>query len=309
MTTLPKRSRIYQNHHLDSTRWNWFTLRDDDIVIATSYKAGTTLMQTIVGNLLFPDGDLPGPASFISPWLDFRPIPLEMVLGQLEEQGHRRYIKTHTPLDGLPYFPEAKYLCVSRDPRDVFMSLLNHWGSHTEEFYAAANGLPGRVGDEFPRFSGNTKQIWHGWITRNWFDWEIGGYPYWSHLSYAQTFWNFRHLPNIKLVHFNDLLTDLDGQMRDIADFLNIEVPDELWADVVKRCTFAEVKKDPSKVVGDNIAFAFKGGADTFIHKGTNGRWQGVLDEEDLALYETAMSKLPADYAQWLENGGPVKTQ
>lgn len=88
-------------------------------------------MQTIVGNLLFPDGDLPGPASFISPWLDFRPIPLEMVLGQLEAQEHRRYIKTHTPLDGLPYFPEAKYLCVSRDLRDVFMSLLNHWGSHT----------------------------------------------------------------------------------------------------------------------------------------------------------------------------------
>lgn len=116
-------------------------------------------------------------------------------------------------------------------------------------------------------------------------------------------------MPNIKLVHFNDLLSDLDGQMRDIADFLNIEVPDELWADVVKRCTFAEVKKDPSKVVRENISFAFKGGADTFIHKGTNGRWQGVLDEEDLALYEAAMRKLPADYAQWLENGGPVRMQ
>ena len=75
-------------------------------------------------------------------------------------------------------------------------------------------------------------------------------------------------------------------------------------ADVVKRCTFAEVKKDPSKVVGENIAFAFKGGADSFIHKGTNGRWVGVLDDEDLALYDEAMAKLPPDYADWLQNGG-----
>ena len=304
MTSQPMQAHLYQNHHLDSTRWNWFEPRDDDIIIATSYKAGTTLMQTIVGNLLFPNGELPGPASFISPWLDFRPIPLEIVLGQLEAQEHRRYIKTHTPLDGLPYLPQAKYLCVSRDPRDVFMSLLNHWGSHTEEFYAAANGVPGRVGDEFPRFTGDVKQMWRDWITRSWFDWEIGGYPYWSHLSYALTFWNHRDLPNIKMVHFNDLLSDLDGQMRDIAAYLDIEVPDELWADVVKRCTFEEVKKDPSKVVGEDISFAFKGGADTFIHKGTNGRWVEVLDGEDLALYDEVMTKLPADYAHWLQNGG-----
>ena len=51
------------------------------------------------------------------------------------------------------------------------------------------------------------------------------------------------------------------------------------------------------------IDFGFKGGADTFIHKGTNGRWVGVLDEEDLALYDEAMSKLPPDYAMWLQNG------
>ena len=222
MADLPQRTRVYQNHHLDSTRWNWFTPRDDDIIIATSYKAGTTLMQTIVGNLLFPDGKLPGPASFISPWLDFRIIPLELVFGQLEEQQHRRYIKTHTPLDGLPYYESAKYICVSRDPRDVFMSLLHHWESHTDEFYEAANNTPGRVGDPFPHFGGEIKSIWRDWITRNWFDWEIGGYPYWSHLSYSLTFWNYRHLPNILFVHYADMLADLRGEIGRIADHLEI---------------------------------------------------------------------------------------
>jgi len=304
MTGLPERKHTYQNHHLDSNRWNWFKLRDDDIIVATSYKAGTTLMQTIVGNLLFPDGDLPGPASEISPWLDMRIFPLELMYGQLDAQTHRRYIKTHTPLDGLPYSETAKYICVSRDPRDVFMSLLNHWGNHTDEFFGAMNGIPGRMGDEFYPYDGNIKHAWRTWMTRSGFDWEIGGYPYWSHLSYAKTFWDYRHLPNIKMVHFNDLLADLEGEMRAIASYLEIEVPNELWPDVVKRCTFAEVKKDPGKVVGENISFAFKGGAETFINKGTNKRWEGVLDEEDLALYDEAMAKLPADYAHWLQNGG-----
>ena len=306
MTKRPGIEHIYQNHHMDSTRWKYFTPRPDDIIIATSYKAGTTLMQTIVGNLLFPDGDMPGPASAISPWLDFRIFPLELVLEQLEAQEHRRYIKSHVPFDGMPYHEEVKYLCVSRDPRDVFMSLLNHWGSHTEEFYHAMNGVPGRVGDPFPMFEDDIKRTWRNWITRSWFDWEQGGYPYWSHLSYALTFWQYRDLPNVKLVHFNDLLADLDGQMRNIADYLDIEIPQEKWPTVVKNCTFEEVKKDPSKVVGENIAFAFKGGADTFINKGTNGRWIGVLDDQDLALYDEAMAALPPDYANWLQNGGAL---
>ncbi|TDI58366.1 MAG: sulfotransferase domain-containing protein [Alphaproteobacteria bacterium] len=306
MLDLPKVEHIYQNHHMDTTRWNYFTPRDDDIIIATSYKAGTTFTQTIVGNLLFPNDDLPGPASFISPWLDMRVFPLELVLNQLEAQTHRRYIKTHLPLDGLPFHQNLKYICVTRDPRDVFMSMLNHWGNHTPEFYMAMNGIPGLVGDPFPEFVDDTKTTWRNWVTKGWFDWHEDGFPYWSHFTYALTFWKYRHLPNIKLIHFNDLLADLDGEMHGIAEYLDIDVPDELWADVVKRCTFKEVKKDPSKVVGANIDFGFKGGANTFIYKGTNGRWQGVLDDEDLALYDEAMAKLPPDYAHWLQNGGPT---
>ena len=304
MKGLPRRENIYQNHHMDSTRWNWFTPRDDDIIIATSYKAGTTFTQTIVGNMLFPDGDLPAPITDMAPWLDFRTTPLELILGQLEAQRHRRFIKTHLPLDGLPYFENVKYICVSRDPRDVFMSLLNHWGNHPDEAYEGMNNVPGRVGDPFPKFVDDTKATWRAWMTRNWFDWETDGHPYWSHLRHARTFWEYRDLPNVMMVHFNDLLADLDSEMRRISDFLGIDVPHEKWAAVVERCTFAAVKRNPAKVVGEEIASGFIGGADTFINKGTNGRWVGVLDEDDLALYEEAMAKLPPNYARWLENGG-----
>ena len=38
---------------VDSARWNGFEFRDDDIVIATYAKSGTTLTQQIVAQLVF----------------------------------------------------------------------------------------------------------------------------------------------------------------------------------------------------------------------------------------------------------------
>ena len=35
-------------------------------------------------------------------------------------------MKSHTPADGIPFFPDAKYVVVGRDGRDAFMSLCNH---------------------------------------------------------------------------------------------------------------------------------------------------------------------------------------
>lgn len=43
--TLPRKSREFQNHHFDSTIWNDFKFRDDDIIIATYAKSGTTWVQ------------------------------------------------------------------------------------------------------------------------------------------------------------------------------------------------------------------------------------------------------------------------
>src|SRR5689334_16336013 len=127
MSRRPTVRHLYQNHHLDATRWRAFTPRAGDIVVSTAYKSGTTLTQTIVTNLIFPDGDMPASVGDISPWLDLRVAPLQEVIATLEAQTHRRCIKTHLPLDGLPFFDNVQYLVVGRDPRDVFMSLVNHY--------------------------------------------------------------------------------------------------------------------------------------------------------------------------------------
>lgn len=298
----PQLIYTYQNHHLDSTRWAHFTPRDDDIVIATPYKSGTTWMQEIVLHLVFLGQQAPYRWE-VSPWLDARFRPLEEVLRMLEEQHHRRFIKTHLALDGLPFYPQVKYIVVGRDPRDVFMSLWNHYTSHTPDFIAFLNGLPGRVGDPFPPAPADIHDFWRGWISRGWFDWEQEGYPYWGNMHHMQTWWSFRHLPNILLVHFADLLANTAGQIRRIADFLEIAATDKQIAHIVQQTGLTAMRTRAEQ--GDaRVKQIWADGSRSFFYKGTNGRWKGVLTDEELAMYEyTATSVLAPACKGWLEQG------
>ena len=306
MPTLPKRTRIYQNHHFDSTRWDYFEPRENDIVVATSYKAGTTWTQAIVAHLLFPDRNFPTAPAEMSPWLDMRIMPLEVVLNRLKAQTHRRFIKTHLPLDGMLYSEKIKYLYIARDPRDVFMSLWNHYKSMKDEFFTLMNLLPGRVGDELPRPPDDIHTFWRNWITRGSFAWETDGWPYWSHLSNVQSWWNFRQLPNIQLFHYNDMLEDTEREVRRMAAFLEIDVSENTWADIIQAVSFAEMKRQGDQYAPGGGHF-WKGGAQTFLHKGTNGRWREVLSDKEITLYEAACDRaLTFDCREWLESGGTI---
>ncbi|MBD3646656.1 MAG: sulfotransferase domain-containing protein, partial [Pseudomonadales bacterium] len=208
----PEIRHAYEHHHLAASRWHDFEVREGDVIISTSYKAGTTWMQTIVGNIIFHETGLPAPSGELSPWLDMRVFPeLEMKEG-LASQTHQRFIKTHLPLDGLPYHEEVKYIVVGRDPRDVFMSLLNHWGNHTDEFFDMINELS--PGESLPPMKDDVHEVWRDWIGRGWFEWEADGWPYWSHLHHCKTWWEHRHLSNIEFFHYADMLADLEREMR-----------------------------------------------------------------------------------------------
>ena len=110
----PQKTRELQTAIFDSARWNALAYRDDDIVIATWGKSGTTWMQQIVGQLVLgaPDGIA---AHRDSPWLDMRIHPLDDMLADLEARKHWRFLKTHLPVDALVFSPSAKYIYVGRD--------------------------------------------------------------------------------------------------------------------------------------------------------------------------------------------------
>lgn len=301
---LPQIKHVYQNHHLDSTRWEKFQVRDDDIIIATPYKSGTTWMQNIVRHLVFLEQPtLPAPTD-VSPWLDNRLFPIEDILSRLEAQEHRRFMKTHLPLDGLPFHQKAKYIVIGRDARDVFMSLWNHYRNYTPEFIKLMNeDAPGLVGSPFPPCPVDIGSLWYMWMTRGWFEWEREGYPFWSNISHVQTWWDFRSLPNILFVHFADLLEDPSGEIARVAKFLDIAASDQQVESIVEATSFQSMKEKAEDFAPAG-GRAWVGGAQTFMNQGTNGRWKNVLVPEDLSLYHESASRiLSPSCQQWLENG------
>jgi aryl sulfotransferase len=180
-TTWPRKTRDLHTPLLDSSVWNDFRFRPDDVVIATYAKAGTTWTQQIVAQLIFGGREGIDVAS-LSPWLDLRVPPKEVKLAALEAQRHRRFIKTHLPVDALVFSPAAKYIYVGRDGRDVVWSLYNHHANVNQDWYRLYNDTPGRVGPPLARPPASIRQYFLEWL-------EGDGYPFWSFWDNVSSWW------------------------------------------------------------------------------------------------------------------------
>ncbi len=304
MTGIPTVKRHYQNVFIESERWNALAPREDDIIISTSYKAGTTWVQGICGALVFQSSDPPGTLDDLSPWLDALFEPVEDVVARLDAIPHRRYLKTHLPLDAIPYRPSTKYIYVGRDGRDVWMSAWNHWNNLRPEMIDAFNSNPARKGPPFPLPPADINAAFDDWLTTSQFAWERDGYPFWSHHYHAQTWWDFRHLDNILFVHFADLLDDLDGQMRRISSYLDIPIDESIWPNLVHSVTFDEMKGNAQQRAPGADKGLWKD-TTNFFHKGTNRRWDGVLTEDQVRRYETLVTDLlEPSLAAWMVHDG-----
>jgi len=300
----PQRTHDYSVHHLfDPTRWDQFQPRQDDVVVTTSLRSGTTWTQVIVANLIFQDGNMPAPIGEMSPWFELRLHPFEPLLAALDAQQHRRIIKSHLPLNGMTFHEQMKYIVVGRDTRDVFMSLVHHFRGYSAEAIKRVSVYDELIGRSFPPDMGDDKDFWKKWMTQSWFEWENQGYPYWSHLNFAQSWWSYRMLPNVLLLHFEDLLNDTEGEIKRIAAFLDISIDEAHWPDIKRRTRFDEINKNMDKILPE-MKVMLRNGPSDYMYKGANGLWREFLDEEDLALYHAAVKgALTSDCARWLERG------
>jgi aryl sulfotransferase len=291
----PEKKREFHNHHFDSTIWNDFRFRDDDIVIATYAKAGTTWTQQIIGQLLF-HGDPTVEVAEMSPWLDLRVPPKEVKLPLVEAQTHRRFLKTHLPVDALRFSPMAKYVYIGRDGRDVVWSMYNHHANANEKWYEALNDTPGRVGPPIERPPADVRQYWRDWMDKD-------GHPFWPFWENVRSWWAIRDLPNVMLLHFSELKRDLPGQIRRMARFLEIPIDESRFDAIVEHCSFDWMKNNATRSVPLGGAF-WDAGAQVFIHRGVNGRWRDVLRAGESAEYEArAIRELGEAAARWLATG------
>tara|TARA_R110001599_G_scaffold1981_1_gene10398 strand:- start:4253 stop:5158 length:906 start_codon:yes stop_codon:yes gene_type:complete len=291
----PVKARELHSHHFDSTIWNDFKFRDDDIIISTYGKAGTSWTQQMIAQMMF-GGDPDLAVAEMSPWLDLRVPPKQVKLPEVEAQTHRRFMKTHLPVDALVFSPQAKYIYIGRDARDVVWSLYNHHANANSLWYDALNNTPGRVGPPIDPPPEDIRQYWQDWMERD-------GFPFWSFWENVRSWWAIRDLPNVKLIHFSDLKRDLPGEMREIAAFLDIEIDEARWDTIVEYCSFDWMKANATKSVPLGGAF-WDAGAEVFINKGINGRWKDTLTAAESAEYEAvARAELGDACALWLQTG------
>jgi aryl sulfotransferase len=305
-TLLRPATREYRAFAYDSRRWANYKPRDNDIVIATYPKCGTTWTQRLVSMLVFRSA-APCALSEVSPWIDRRFGPgAEETLAKLEAQTHRRFIKSHLPLDALPIYDTVKYIHVARDGRDACMSFHNHSSSFTPGALEDMDRIG--LGDEtigrpYPRVTAAFRPFYFDWINEAPWETTLCPLSQTNFFDFETTFWSERRRENVLLVHYNDLKQDLEGELRRLAAFLDIDIAEELWPQFAAAGSFEAMRRDGDDLMPE-AARAWKGGAKTFLNKGTNGRWRDLLTPEDIALYtDKAKRELPPACAQWLEHG------
>ena len=302
----PQIEHLYKNSLMDSGRWKFFKHRDSDIIISTPSKAGTTWIQRICSLLIFQSSvELDRPIAQISPWLDQLISPIEEIIDLYESQTHRRFIKSHTPLTALPYFPNVTYLVCGRDPRDIFISMENHYNNLDMAKFIELTFRNSDVVEAPPLRPDDmdVNERFELWLTKGSFPWESDGYPFWSTFHHLQSFWSHRELPNIHFIHYADLQADLASEMRRIASILQIEIDESQWPELVKGATFSEMKKRYYEFV-PNVDQAFWRNASKFFNKGVSGQWREIFSVKSLELYEAAkLEKLEPSLAAWIDTG------
>lgn len=292
---------VYFGGLTDSRRWAGLEFRPDDIVISAPSKCGATWMQMIVALLIFQSPELPAPLSELSPWLDIRARTTVDVHAQLDAQGHRRFIKTHTPLDGLPTASGVTFVVIGRDPRHVAVSMSRHRANLDGDRIAAlleqVEG-PQPASQQVARPTDPRERI------VEWIDDDMD--PHDNLASLRGTLWHLsgawerRTDPSVHLVHYADLEADLDGQMRGIATLLGIEVPEASWAGLVAAARFDRMRSAADRTAPtEGIGLLLE--PDAFFRGDAAQQWATLTTTSDQQAYQHRVEQLAApDLVDWL---------
>jgi aryl sulfotransferase len=291
---------------VDSERWERFAFRSDDVVISTPAKSGTTWMQTIVGMLVLDRVDLGAPISTLSPWLDMLIYTDEEMFHLLEEQRHRRFIKTHTPLDGVPHLSSVTYIAVIRHPLDVALSYRDHDknldSDRLVELRTAAAGpddSEDRLFDDEPE----APDAYLRWFIDN----EIepkgsGPYGLADYCNQVRTYWDARGDLNVHLFHYTDLWNDRESEMRRVAAALGVTVAEERWPTFVEAAGLDSMRSRADDTVPETQAGIWHS-PEEFFRVGGMRDWASLLDSRDITHFNERLGDLAGEASDWVLRG------
>ena len=230
-----------------------YTPGPQDVFVMTYAKSGTNWMLQIAHQLIHhgkADFEhihdvIPWPDTIATPIMSRYAIPLSEANHWEHAPERKRVIKTHFNWDLLPYSPEARYIAVIRDPKDVFVS----------NYFFIRDGMYGAA---MPR-----PDTWYRLFLSK--DFVLGG----SWAVNAAGYWAERHRPNVLVLSFKAMKRDLRAAVASVARFLNINASDAVIDEVCRLSSFDYMKRVDRKFgMGKMIPWRAEG---AMIRKGTLG--------------------------------------
>jgi len=239
--------RSYRNAGADSARWQLFKPRPGDIIISTPQKAGTTLTQRLCALAIFQSEELPQPLDELSPWFDQHTRSDEQMLALIEPQQHRRFLKTHTPLDGVPVWEGVTYLSTVRDPRDIYASWEGQIGNMDRERLVAAfddgaglDKVRPLMTPPAPTFA----ERFDDWLAPD----DLNRFSLARHLHHMQYAWERRDEAASPVSHFHELTANSREALAGVATAIGVELTAQQLDELSPFAGFGAMRRDAASL-------------------------------------------------------------
>lgn len=273
-----------------------------DIVISSGVKSGSFWLQNIVFMLRSKGWDDFERMQDIFGSCVLLKYPMEPLEERLQEDVVKRGNAKQKGIPGYQFFthffpgknpesvgldpklnPDVKYIGLVRNGREVVKSFFYFINNVTDDFRTMWGGFPPYLKDAEASV-----------------DFLVNDAPelYFDHLL---AWWERRHLPNVLLVHYRNLRQDPRTSIREIADFLELPLTDELLETILHKSSL-EYMSDPSRASKFTMWVGYPDKLFTHVESQQHVRPGGgqLIKREDDFLDERLKQKWEAALQKWL---------